>query len=122
MTLLARVQAGVARALSTAGTTCVVQQIAATYATDTGAVTETPTSHTVACTDLFDETQQMDAASTSTRAVASMIVNGSVAFTPEVGNLVVYQTRNFEVLSVQPIRVGGGVGAYQLNLAELGAA
>lgn len=121
MTLLTRVQAGVTRAIAKCGTTCVVKAVAGVYDTSTGITTETETSYAAACTDLFDETQQMVGDGTSARAVGSIVINGNVAFTPAVGNRVELSGRRFEVIDVQPYRLTGGVGAYRLNLAELGA-
>lgn len=102
------------------GTTATLQVVASVY-DNAGTVTETVTTHTVTCSDLLGESQQFVADGTSKRTLGTFVVASSgMTVTPEPGNRIVYQTRRFEVLAVDPMRVEGGVAAYSLQVGELG--
>jgi len=122
MSLLTRAQAGVSAAISRAGTTCTVEVVAPVYSPSTGAVTETVTTHLlVPCTDVYDEVQQLEPGGTAARVSARMIMPSGLAFTPALGMRVLYQSRRWQVDQVEPIRLQGGVAAYQLAVTEIGA-
>lgn len=121
MTVLSRMQDGVARAIAQLGTTLTYAEVARVLDTATGAVTETVTTHSaVPCTDLYDESQAYDADSTSRTCTARVLLRGDIEFTPQPGGRVTYQSRVFAVVEVAPSRVGGGVAAWALGLREVG--
>lgn len=120
MTDLADMTLAALEILQDLGTTATLQVVASVY-DNAGTVTETVTAHTVTCSDLLGEAQQFVADGTSKRAAGMFVVASSgLTVTPVPGNRIVYQTRRFEVLSVEPMRVEGGVAAYSLQVAELG--
>lgn len=119
MSKLARIQAGVLRALQAAGLTCTVQEIASEYDPETGGVTETVTARTVRCTDTYDDTQSLDGAGTGVRRTANLLVEASTSFAPAPGMRVLLGGRKFQVLDVERYGFAGTAVAYRLGLHDI---
>ena len=121
MSDLTDMQAAALELLDELGTDGTLQVVASTYDND-GTVTETVTSHAVTISDLQTEAQQFVPDGTSRRTIGTIYAAASgLSVTPAPGNRLVYQTRRFEVLEVEPYRLQGGIAAYRFGVAELGA-
>lgn len=105
--------------LTDLGTTATLQVVSSDY-DNAGTVTETVVEHEVVCSDLLNESRQYVADGTSPRTMGLFVIAASgLEVTPALGDRVEYQSRTFSILSVDPMRVEGGVVAYSLSVGEV---
>lgn len=121
MTFASDMRTAVSEMMENLGTTATLQSIVATY-DEAGTVSETVTTVTIDCSDVLTDTTSL--APDGTHRVASgevYVAALDLSTAPKTGDRIVYQTRRFEVVTVETYRAQATVIAYRCTVQELGA-